>query len=47
MNNILEATGDVSYDDFINKELIHFSNADNIRSIPSIMDGLKIGRAHV
>jgi len=31
----------LSYDEFINKELIHFSNSDNIRSIPSIMDGLK------
>jgi len=26
---------------FIHNELIHFSNADNIRSLPSIMDGLK------
>jgi DNA topoisomerase-2 len=41
MDDILEATGDVTYNDFINKELIHFSNADNIRSIPSICDGLK------
>jgi DNA topoisomerase-2 len=41
INEVLEATGDVTYDDFINKELIHFSNADNIRSIPSISDGLK------
>jgi DNA topoisomerase-2 len=31
----------VTYEDFINKELIHFSNADNIRSIPSAIDGLK------
>src|SRR5690606_30318922 len=31
----------VSYHDFIHKELIHFSNSDNIRSIPSVMDGLK------
>lgn len=31
----------ISYSDFINKELIHFSNDDNIRSIPSIWDGLK------
>jgi len=31
----------VSYTDFINKDLIHYSNADNIRSIPSICDGLK------
>lgn len=30
-----------SYDDFIHKELIHFSNYDNIRSIPSVIDGLK------
>jgi DNA topoisomerase-2 len=30
-----------SYTDFVNDELIHFSNADNIRSLPSIMDGLK------
>ena len=28
-------------DDFIHKELIHFSNDDNIRSIPHLMDGLK------
>jgi DNA topoisomerase-2 len=35
------ASGAVSYSDFINKELIHFSNADNIRSIPALMDGLK------
>ena len=31
----------VTYKDFINKELIHFSNYDNIRSIPNVMDGLK------
>jgi DNA topoisomerase-2 len=32
---------EVSYEDFINLEMIHFSNADNIRSIPSAIDGLK------
>ena len=32
---------DISYDDFINHELILFSNADNERSIPNFMDGLK------
>lgn len=37
----------ISYGDFINKELIHFSNADNIRSIPSIMDGFKPGQRKV
>lgn len=31
----------LTYEDFINKELKHFSNSDNIRSIPSVMDGLK------
>lgn len=31
----------ITYSDFINKELIHFSNDDNNRSIPSIYDGLK------
>jgi DNA topoisomerase-2 len=32
---------DVSYSRFINDELIHFSNADNLRSLPHVMDGLK------
>lgn len=31
----------VSIPDFINKDLIHFSNYDNIRSIPSVCDGMK------
>jgi len=31
----------VTVTDFINKDLIHFSNYDNHRSIPSIVDGLK------
>lgn len=31
----------VSYQDFIHKELIHFSIYDNLRSIPSLCDGLK------
>ena len=31
----------VSYEDFVNKEMIHFSHADNIRSLPSVVDGLK------
>ena len=40
-DNILEMIGDITYDDFINKELIHFSNADNLRSIPSVVDSFK------
>ncbi|KAI1177478.1 DNA topoisomerase [Nemania sp. FL0916] len=41
------AVGKVSYDDFVNKELILFSMADNMRSIPSIIDGLKPGQRKV
>ena len=33
--------GRVDYSRFIHDELIHFSNADNLRSLPSVMDGLK------
>jgi DNA topoisomerase-2 len=32
----------IPYEEFINKELIHFSKYDCDRSIPNIMDGLKI-----
>ena len=40
---VLQITGGVQipYTKFINDELIHFSNADNIRSLPHLMDGLK------
>lgn len=31
----------ITYNDFVNKELILFSHADNERSIPHFMDGLK------
>jgi DNA topoisomerase-2 len=31
----------ISYENFVNKELILFSMADNQRSIPSVVDGLK------
>lgn len=37
----------ISYGDFINKELILFSNMDNERSIPSIVDGFKPGQRKV
>tara|TARA_B000000557_G_scaffold203230_1_gene168622 strand:- start:1377 stop:4868 length:3492 start_codon:yes stop_codon:yes gene_type:complete len=41
-DNILDDTDSkVPYNEFINRELIHFSNYDLQRSIPSIMDGLK------
>ena len=32
----------VTYEDFINNDLIHFSKYDNDRSIPNLVDGLKI-----
>ncbi|KAH7911821.1 DNA topoisomerase [Hygrophoropsis aurantiaca] len=38
---------EIPYSDFINKELILFSMADNIRSIPSAADGLKPGQRKV
>ena len=38
---VVGAGGRVDYSRFIHDELIHFSNADNIRSLASIMDGLK------
>ena len=33
---------EVGYNEFIDREMIHFSKYDNDRSIPNIMDGLKI-----
>ena len=36
-----QTSGDIRYKNFINEELIFFSYYDNIRSIPSMMDGLK------
>ncbi|KAF9913814.1 DNA topoisomerase 2, partial [Lobosporangium transversale] len=38
---------EIPIEDFINKELILFSMADNIRSIPSMVDGLKPGQRKV
>tara|TARA_Y100001970_G_C14253363_1_gene873395 strand:+ start:494 stop:3952 length:3459 start_codon:yes stop_codon:yes gene_type:complete len=32
---------EISYEDFIDREMIHFSKYDNERSIPNMMDGLK------
>lgn len=40
-------TKKVSYNDFVNKELILFSNMDNERSIPSLVDGLKPGQRKI
>lgn len=42
-DNMIEYTPHmrISYTDFIDKDLIYFSNMDNDRSIPSIIDGFK------
>jgi DNA topoisomerase-2 len=33
----------IGFKEFVDKELIHFSIADNHRSIPHLIDGLKPG----
>lgn len=38
---VRDSKNQITYSDYINKELIYFSNYDNIRSIPNVMDGLK------
>jgi len=37
----------VSYEEFVNRELIHFSKYDCNRSIPNLMDGLKISQRKI
>jgi DNA topoisomerase-2 len=47
-NNILDLKQSyVTFSDFINKELIHFSNSDNNRSIPNLIDGLKVSQRKI
>ncbi|CAG8971259.1 hypothetical protein HYALB_00001425 [Hymenoscyphus albidus] len=41
------STKTLTYDNFVNKELILFSMADNLRSIPSVIDGFKPGQRKV
>ncbi|KAG7118161.1 DNA topoisomerase 2 like protein [Verticillium longisporum] len=41
------STKSITYNDFVNRELILFSMADNMRSIPSVLDGLKPGQRKV
>lgn len=45
-SNILD-NGHVSYEDFVNKDLIHFSNYNLERSIPNVMDGLKTSQRKI
>ncbi|XP_070707709.1 DNA topoisomerase 2-alpha [Pempheris klunzingeri] len=42
-----QATKSLSYNNFVNKELVLFSNSDNERSIPCLVDGLKPGQRKV
>uniref|UniRef100_A0A673XP94 DNA topoisomerase 2 n=1 Tax=Salmo trutta TaxID=8032 RepID=A0A673XP94_SALTR len=42
-----QATKSLSYNDFVNKELVMFSNSDNERSLPCLVDGLKPGQRKV
>jgi DNA topoisomerase II len=41
------STKKITYTDFVNRELILFSMADNIRSIPSVVDGFKPGQRKI
>jgi DNA topoisomerase-2 len=41
------STTKISIDEFINKELILFSMADNARSIPNVVDGFKPGHRKI
>lgn len=42
-----KTTKTISYTDFVNLELVLFSNTDNIRSIPCVVDGFKPGQRKV
>ena len=47
-NQILDHNqSEVPIKEFINKELIHFSNADTLRSIGQLVDGLKTGQRKI
>jgi len=46
-NAIIENIDSIVYEDFINKELIHFSNYDIERSIPNLCDGMKISQRKI
>jgi DNA topoisomerase-2 len=41
------ANGVMGITEFVNRELVHFSRADTVRSIPSLVDGLKPGQARL
>jgi len=45
--DIVPACTSLSYEDFVNKDLIHFSNYNLERSIPNVMDGLKTSQRKI
>lgn len=47
MDDIVDTTKPIPLDSFINQELIHFSNNDLSRSIPNVIDGLKVSQRKV
>ena len=47
-NNTLDTSkSTITYEDFVDKEMIHFSKYDCERSIPNIMDGLKTSQRKI
>ncbi|XP_058818092.1 DNA topoisomerase 2 [Topomyia yanbarensis] len=42
-----KSTRAISYKEFVNLELVLFSNSDNVRSIPCMLDGMKPGQRKV
>ena len=46
-SEIVSSISELSYEDFVNKDLIHFSNYNLERSIPNIMDGLKTSQRKI
>jgi DNA topoisomerase-2 len=46
-SNILDTNTNLLYEDFVNKDLIHFSNYNLERSIPNVMDGLKTSQRKI
>jgi DNA topoisomerase-2 len=46
-SEIIKTGSTVSYSDFVNKDLIHFSNYNLERSIPNVMDGLKTSQRKI
>ena len=46
-NDIVDTKRSIPLESFINQELIHFSNNDLSRSIPNVIDGLKVSQRKV